>query len=281
MGGRLGSMGKAGGSNLLLKDKRCLLVGGTTGVGLACARRFLEEGALVVLADRSTPRGQDALTTLGRPGRVFFLARETTAADHVDWLFEQSLTLLGGLDVLLHVPAGGQWRGNDASLHECLDDDFRNFLDMHLRGAFLANRAAVRHFLSAGKGGTILNVVSASALCPSPGHFDLAGLTASHGGIVALSKLAATRYAPERIRVNVLAVGVVDTQAAVPLTQNRAVATFLESKQPLRAGPIPPDDCGEAAVYLCSDAARSVTGQVLYVDGGWSAVEGQYRHETV
>jgi NAD(P)-dependent dehydrogenase (short-subunit alcohol dehydrogenase family) len=92
---------------------------------------------------------------------------------------------------------------------------------------------------------------------------------------MSLSRSAAARYAADGIRVNVLAPGLIDTPMARRAVSDPDIAHYLSTKQPLRAGPGQPDDCADAAVFLCSDAARFLTGAVLPVDGGWCVSEGQ------
>ena len=94
-----------------------------------------------------------------------------------------------------------------------------------------------------------------------------------------MSRLAAARYAKDRIRVNVLAPGLIDTPMAARAVTDPAIAAFLQAKQPLGPGPGKPEDCADAAVFLCSDAARLITGAVLTVDAGWCVSEGQYRRD--
>src|SRR6478672_389076 len=86
-----------------LREKRCLIVGGTTGLGLAAARRFLEEGARLVVAGRFPDKGQAALAELSPLGPVHFAACDAGKAEPVEQLVEQSVRILGGLDVLYHV----------------------------------------------------------------------------------------------------------------------------------------------------------------------------------
>ena len=100
--------------------------------------------------------------------------------------------------------------------------------------------------------------------------------TAAKGGVIAMSRLAAARYAAEGIRVNVLAPGLIDTPMAARAATDPAVLHFLRTKQPLKGGPGGPEECAEAAVFLCSDEARMLTGVVLPVDGGWCVSEGQW-----
>ena len=92
-----------------------------------------------------------------------------------------------------------------------------------------------------------------------------------------MSRLAAARYAADGIRVNVLAPALIDTPMAGRAVNDPAIRDYLRTKQPLTAGPGQPEDCSDAAVFLCSDAARFITGAVLPVDGGWCVSEGQYQ----
>jgi NAD(P)-dependent dehydrogenase (short-subunit alcohol dehydrogenase family) len=250
-----------------LRGKRCLIVGGTSGIGRAAAVRFTEEGARVVVS--GLPGGES-------PQGIPFFPAEVTRPEQVERLFAEAVALLGGLDVLYHVAGGSGRRYGDGPLHECSDEGWSMTLDLNLTGIFLSNRAAVRYFLGSSQPGVILNMASVLGLAPSPHHFDTCAYTAAKGGVIALSRLAAARYAPDGIRVNVLAPGLIDTPMSARAVQDEAIRHFLRTKQPLTAGPGRPEDCSEAAVFLCSDAARFVTGVVLPVDGGWCVSEGQY-----
>ena len=148
-------------------------------------------------------------------------------------------------------------------------------LDANLKNVFLTNRAAVRQFLQQKSGGVILNMSSILALSPSPCFFDTFAYAASKGGVIAMSRLAAARYARERIRINVLCPGLIDSPMAARAVNEPAIHAFLQSKQPLGPGPGTPNDCAEAAIFLCSDEARFITGIVLPIDGGWSISDGQ------
>jgi NAD(P)-dependent dehydrogenase (short-subunit alcohol dehydrogenase family) len=250
-----------------LHDKRCLIVGGSSGIGRAAVVRFLEEGARVVAA--GLPGGDG-------PEGAFFLPCDATRPEQVGRLFAETMRLLGGLDVLYHVAGISGRRQGDGPLHECTEEGWHATIDANLTSTFLTNRAAVRHFLGQSQPGVILNMASVLALAPSPQHFDTVAYAASKGGVIALSRLAAARYAPRSIRVNVLAPGLIDTPMAARAVQDEAIRHYLRTKQPLGAGPGRPADCSDAAVFLCGDAARFITGVVLPVDGGWCVSEGQY-----
>jgi NAD(P)-dependent dehydrogenase (short-subunit alcohol dehydrogenase family) len=257
-----------------LRDKRCVIVGGTTGIGLAAARRFLEEGARVVVAGRSPDKGADALRSLQPLGPSAFFACDASVSSQVDGLFASAEEFLGGIDVLYHVAGISGRRFGDGPLHECSDEGWRTTVDANLTSTFLTNRAVLRHFLAHGRAGVILNMASVLGWSPSPGHFDTAAYAATKGGILALTRLAAARYAPDGIRVNAIAPALVDTPMATRAVQDAEIRRFLEGKQPLCGGPISPEECAGAAVFLCSDEARAVTGVVLPVDGGWCVSEG-------
>jgi NAD(P)-dependent dehydrogenase (short-subunit alcohol dehydrogenase family) len=256
-----------------LANKRCLIVGGTTGIGLATAARFVEEGALLVIAGRSAERGKAAVGSVA--GSVRFIACDATNSEQVAALFAQTVDHLGGLDVLYHVAGISGRQHGDGPLHECTDTGWQATLDANLKSTFLTNRAAVQHFLGQKQPGVILNMTSVLAFSPSPRHFDTVAYTAAKGGIIAMSRLAAARYAADGIRVNVIAPGLIDTPMSTRACGDPAIQAYLRAKQPLAGGPGLPEDCSDAAVFLCSDAARLITGVVLPVDGGWCVSEGQ------
>jgi NAD(P)-dependent dehydrogenase (short-subunit alcohol dehydrogenase family) len=258
-----------------LAGKRCLIVGGTTGLGRAAAAHFLEEGARLVIAGRSPEKGLEAAQDLARFGPVSFVPCDASDSAQVEALFQQSVTALGEIDVLYHVAGISGRRDGDGPLHECTDAGWQTTIDANLKSTFLTNRAAVRRFLSQGRGGVILNMGSVLAFAPSPRYFDTYAYAATKGGIIAMSRLAAARYAPQGIRINVIAPGLIDTPMATRAATDPAILSFLRTKQPLGAGPGRPEECSAAAVFLCSDEARFITGVVLPVDGGWSVSEGQ------
>ncbi len=258
-----------------LHHKRCLIVGGTTGLGRAAARRFLEEGASLIVAGRSAAKGDACVADLQALGPVGFIACDASESDRVDGLFAETTSRLGGLDVLYHVAGISGRRHGDGSLHECSEQGWRATLDANLTSVFLTNRAAVRHFLAHG-GGVILNMASVLALAPSPRYFDTIAYAATKGGIIALSREAAARYAAEGVRVNVIAPSLIDTPMAARAVGDEAIRHFLRTKQPLAQGPGRPEDCADAAVFLCGDESRFVTGTVLTIDGGWCVSEGQF-----
>ena len=268
-------------SNLRLEGKTALIVGGTGGIGLASARMFLDEGARVVVAGLPSGGDPSAIDALAPSDRVTLRATDATRPGEIAALFDSSLRWLGGrLDILLHVAGISGRRLGDGPLHECTEEGWEAVMAANARGVFLTNRASVKIMRgqeSDGDGlrGSIVNVGSVLAGSPSPAFFDTIAYAASKGAVRALTISAASRYASEKIRFNLIEPGVIRTPMAARAAADPSIRAFLQTKQPLSQGPAEADDVGEAALYLASSASRFVTGTVLEVDGGWRISDGQ------
>ena len=264
-----------------LEGRTCLIVGGTSGIGLASARRFLEEGARVVVTGREPEIGRAVLAQLAPLGSVSEFSLELADGEgEVVRMFAFALDALGGrLDVLLHVAGISGRKFGDGPLHECSNEGWERVMRTNAQGMFLTNRAAVRVMLeqpidALGLRGTVVNVGSVVDHSPSPVHFGTLAYAASKGAVRALTLAAAARYAPDRVRFNLLAPGLIDTPMAARAVNDVRLRSYLASKQPIAGGPGSAEDVAEAALYLCEPASRFVTGAELVVDGGWSVSEG-------
>ncbi len=262
-----------------LDRRTCLIVGGTGGIGLAAARRFLDEGARLVISGPSETTVGSALSELpGVEGVPADLADPVAMAGLVS---EATRRLGGRLDILFHVAGLSGRRFGDGPLDDCSDEGWDTVIDANARGLFLTNRAAVRQMRGqdpddAGLRGTVLNMGSVLGWSPSPRLFGTFAYAASKGAIRAMTMNAAATYAPERIRFNLIAPGLIDTPMAARAVGDPSIREFLRTKQPMAGGPGTPEDCAEAALYLCEPASRFTTGTVLAVDGGWCVSEGQH-----
>jgi NAD(P)-dependent dehydrogenase (short-subunit alcohol dehydrogenase family) len=254
-----------------LHGKRCLIVGGTSGIGLATAKQFREENARVVIAGLADDHLPTARKEIPDTTVIPCDCQHSLDAHR---LFADAVESLGGLDVLYHVAGCSGRRWGDGSLHECSEAGWLATLQANLTSVFLTNQAAVKHFLGTRQPGAILNMSSVLALSPAPVHFDTIAYTAAKGGIISMSRLAAARYAAHGIRVNVIAPGLIDTPMSQRAVSDPVMNSYLQSKQPLADGPGSVADCAAAAVFLCSDEARLITGVVLPVDGGWCVSPG-------
>jgi NAD(P)-dependent dehydrogenase (short-subunit alcohol dehydrogenase family) len=267
-----------------LVGRGCLIVGGTSGIGLVTARRFLEEGARVVVSGRTPEERDAALEHLNPLGSVRVIAADVTRLDAVTALCSAALEFLGGrLDILFHVAGISGRPFGDGPLDECSLAGWDAVLETNAKGVFLTNQAAVRQMRAQpiddhGLRGTVLNMGSVLAWSPSPDDFGTYAYAASKGAVHAMTLAAAARYARDRVRFNLLAPGLIDTPMAARAVANPAIRAYLATKQPLAGGPGTSLDCAEAALYLCEPASRFVTGTVLTIDGGWCVSEGQHAH---
>ena len=172
---------------------------------------------------------------------------------------DEAAATLGGLDTAFN-NAG---TGSMSRLHEYDPDEFRRVVDVNLLGVWHGMRATIPHLLGAG-GGSIVNTASISGLRPSPGEGPYA---AAKAAIAALTQSAALEYGARGIRVNAVAPGAIRSAMTTPLLALGDWEQRWTDRTPLgRVGD--PEDIADVVVFLCSDLARYITGQVLVVDGG-------------
>ncbi|QDV35173.1 SDR family NAD(P)-dependent oxidoreductase [Tautonia plasticadhaerens] len=265
-----------------LDGRSCLIVGGTGGIGLATASRFLAEGARVVVSGRTGDEVRAARGHLAPLGPAWAEEAETSDGDAVSSLFDRAIDRLGGrLDVLVHVAGISGRRYGDGPLHECSEAGWDAVMGVNARGVFLTNREAARRMLAQGPDevglrGTVLNLGSVTAWSFSPEFFGTYAYAASKAAVHAMTLQAASRYAADRIRFNAVAPALVETPMSARACQDPAIRAYLATKQPIAGAPGTPDDVAEAILYLCEPASRFVTGVVLAVDGGWCVSEGQH-----
>lgn len=273
-----------------LDGRSCLIVGGTGGIGLATAERFLAEGARVVVSGKTAEEASEALTRLGPLGPAQSFQADAADESSVIALFDQAMVWLGGrLDVLVHVAGISGRRFGDGPLDACSLDGWETVMGVNARGVFLTNREAVKHMMIqepetipesvVGARGAIVNVGSVLARSPAPAHFGTIAYAASKGAVESMTRAAAARYASDGIRINLVAPGLIETPMAARAVTDPAIRHYLRTKQPMVGGPGSAGDVAEAALFLAEPANRFVTGVVLEVDGGWSLSDGQLLDE--
>lgn len=175
------------------------------------------------------------------------------------------------LDGLYHVAGGSGRRHGDGPLHEMSDTGWTMTLDLNLSSAAWSMRAAVQAFRDAGQGGAIVTLSSVLAWAPSPQHFATHAYAAAKAGILGLTRACVGAYAPDGIRINAIAPGLVDTPMSARAVAEGDVGAMVRRRQALDGERIGlPTDIGAAVVFLLSDGSSFITGQVLAVDGGWS-----------
>lgn len=255
--------------NGALTDKVCL-VAGTTGIGGASARLFGREGARVVAIGRTRKHARAlARDLIADQVEHLVLVEDLSVEGAAERVLCAAVAHFGRIDVLFHVAGISGRRLGDGPLAECNVRGWDIVFATNLRAMMLLNRACVRHWLDHKQRGVILNMASVLGFAFATEHFDTVAYAASKAAIIALSQHTAATYAKDGIRVNVIAPALVDTPMAARATQSAAIRRFLMRKQPLTRGPLRDEDCARAALFLCSDAAATITGIVLPVDAGW------------
>ncbi|NNC90758.1 MAG: SDR family oxidoreductase [Akkermansiaceae bacterium] len=252
-----------------------VIVGGTTGLGLSAARCLVANGARVALCGRSEGSVSRALAEFDED-HVCGSPADASEPGTVTELIELACARFGELHGLYHVAGGSGRAQGDGPLHEMSDEGWEYALRQNLTGVMHSNRAAVRRFREQGKGGAILNMGSVLGFSPSPQHFASHAYAAAKAGIEGLSKSLAACYAPDNIRINVVAPALVETPMSERAREDAAIMEFVRRKQPLDGGRIGvPEDLDTAVLFLLGSGARFVTGQVVHVDGGWGVTEGR------
>ncbi|GAA5220245.1 SDR family NAD(P)-dependent oxidoreductase [Membranihabitans marinus] len=257
-----------------LQNKNIVIIGGTSGIGLAAAEGFVASGAGLVVVGLDEESCEVAQDILGNQAVVLQgdAVDEKTAA----YAIEQCNQHFGQLTGLYHVAGSSGRKYGDGPLHEMSIEGWNKTFEVNLTSLMLSNRAALRAFLASDTVGSILNLTSVLASSPAPHYFTTHGYAAAKSAVIGLTKSTAAHYAKYGIRINGLAPGLVDSPMAQRAAQNRDIMAYIKTKQPLDGGRIgSPTDLVGAALYFMSDYSQFTTGQILSVDGGWSTQEGQ------
>ena len=248
-----------------LGEKVCLITGGAQGIGEACARLFLEQGAKVVIVDIQSERGQSLASQLQQQGHeILFIASDIGNKAEVDAVIKQVIAQHGRLDVL--VSNAGIFKA--APFLEVSESDFDEVLRVNLKGAFLMGQAAARVMKDQG-GGAIVHMSSVNGVLAIP---EIASYNVSKGGLNQLTRAMALALADDGIRVNAVAPGTIATELAskAVLTSEEARNKILGRTPMKRLGD--PSEVAHVVAFLASDAASYMTGEVITVDGGRMAL---------
>lgn len=234
----------------------CLVTGAAQGIGAACARRFADEGAHVVLVDVDDARGKALADELGG----LYVHCDVGDKAQVDAMVTQALVSHDRIDVLVN--NAGIFRAAD--FLDVTEEDFDAVLRVNVKGAFLVGQAVARSMAQAG-GGAIVNMSSVNGTLTIP---NIASYNVSKGGINQLTRVMALALADKNIRVNAVAPGTIATELAAKavLTSEEAKRKILSRTPMGRLGE--PSEIADVVAWLASDAASYVTGEIVTVDGG-------------
>ncbi len=251
-----------------LRGKRILISGGSSGIGLATAERFLEEGSRVFLCGIDPGEVEAAVASLTPKGEAGGLACDVSLEADVARMTGAAVGALGAVDVLVN-NAGVARRDPFLTIAPA---DWDRVLEVNLRGMFLVAQAVSRQMVERGAGGVIINMSSTNGIA---GEEDYAHYNASKGGVLLLTKTMAVELGSHGIRVNALCPGYIRTPLneaiAAKIGGGEFEAAYARDRIPLgRVGRA--EDVAAAYAFLASDDAAFIHGSALVIDGGQLAV---------
>ncbi len=249
----------------LLAGKAALITG-ASGIAAAAAKLFASEGCRLAVVDIS--RANLQALELEVPG-ITPLNADLTEPGAAYEVTRQAWAQLGSVDVLFNVVGISARRHGDGPVHEATDEAWDKVLDTNAKTTFSMCRETVKIMLEQG-GGSIVNTTSVLAYAPNAEHFATHAYAASKGAIIALTKSMASSYAAQSIRVNAVAPGLIDTPMSARAQNNEKILGYMKVRQPLTGRLGTAGDVAKAALYLASNLANFVTGEVIEVAGGWS-----------
>ncbi|VWX50045.1 SDR family NAD(P)-dependent oxidoreductase [Novosphingobium sp. 9U] len=249
-----------------IQDRSIIVTGSGSGIGHAAAILFAQKGAKLTLADRNASEGERVLEEVrAAGGTAQFVATDIADPAQVKAMVAKAVETYGRLDGAFNnagIPNVGK------RTHELEYSDWQRMIDINLSGTFYCIKHEVEEMLKTG-GGAIVNTCSVAGLVNVPGTAEY---TAAKHGVAGLTKAAAVDYGHDNIRINAIAPGTVYTELFVKACEvNPQLEEFCKGVHPIGRFSQPSEQA-EAALWLLTDAASFVTGIIMPVDGGYTAV---------
>lgn len=244
--------------NSRLADKTAIVTGAAQGIGKAIALRYAEEGANLVLGDIKLA-GAEATAKMAHDCGASAIALHTDVTDRtaVEAMVDTGINEFGGIDVLVN-NAGIFF---NAPFEQMTDDQWNRMMDVNLKSLFVVSQTVIRHWLAAASPGVVINLASISSVIT---FADSSAYCTAKAGVAALTRCLALEFGPHGIRANSMAPGVIETDIVPDPTAVRERAQKLPLR---RTGQ--PEDVADLALFLASDESRYITGEMIFVDGGW------------
>jgi len=246
-----------------LTDKVAIVTGAGRGIGKGIARALADAHASVIVNDVDLNAAEEVARGIeAQGGKALPVKADVRKGDEISRMVERAVKDLGGIHVLVN-NAGIILR---KPAEEIAEEEWDTLIDINLKGTFLCAQAAAKAMIKGGKGGRIINLSSIMGGVALPPR---AAYCASKGGIIALTKDLAAEWARHGITVNAIAPGWTITEMTQSYFSQEPVRQYLLERIPLnRLGK--PEDIAHMAVFLASDYSDYITGQTIYVDGGWT-----------
>jgi NAD(P)-dependent dehydrogenase (short-subunit alcohol dehydrogenase family) len=240
-----------------------LVTGAARGIGRGIAEVFADQGADVAINDLDCSHGADAVADYvrGRGRRACVVQGDVARRDHMEPILERVWSTLGPIDILVN-NAGIE---TIVPLLDLTDEQWTRLVDTNLRGAWLCSQLFCRRLVAEGRPGTIINIGSIQAAKALPGRTHYAPTKL---GLEALTRNLSAEMTPQGIRVNCIHPGLIETDMTAWVMKDPAILPHVLAQISMgRAGQ--PREIGAVAAFLASEAASYVTGQSIFVDGGW------------
>ena len=257
-----------------LEGKVAVITGGASGIGKACALRFAEEGAEIVISDIGAQRLETAAEEIrsATNGRVIYVEADVCFEEQIAALMQQAVDELGHIDCVVAAAgvSGAQYvsgADNESLDHGLLDqplEDWNRVLQINLTGVMLTNKLAARHMVANGNPGAIVNIASSAARVALPGAVDYC---VSKAGVAMLTHAFAMEMIEHNIRVNAIGPGFIETPMTQGMQDDPEGREMMVGMTPMgRLGT--PLEMANTALYLACDESSYTTGATLYPNGG-------------
>lgn len=245
-----------------LDGKVAVVTGSSRGIGRAIAIKFAREGASVVVNSRKKADAEKVVKEIMEEGgRAVAIEADVSKAKDVQKLVAAAVKSFGKLDIFVNNAGIISF----SSFLELKEEDWDALMAVDLRGVYLCMQAAAKQMIKQGKGGKIINISSIAGFIGIP---RLAHYCAAKAGVIELTKEAAIELAPYKINVNSIGPGAIKTDMTKGIEDDPEQLKQILARIPLgRLGE--PEDIANAAAFLASDEADYMTGEVVFVDGGW------------
>ncbi len=244
-----------------LNDKVTIVTGGASGIGLATAQLFAEEGARVVVFDINTSHVL--------PSNISSLLVDVTSASEVESMIKNVVSEHSRLDILVNIAGGSGRKWGDGPTDSCTLEGWDKTLELNLGSVFYCCKYALQIMLTQ-RHGVIVNVSSVLGMVGGDDDFATHAYASSKGAVISLTRSIASYYAPRGIRANVICPSLIATPMSQRAQESEHIRARLPQLQPLTGDFGSPKDVAHAALYLASEESSFVTGAVLTVDGGWT-----------
>jgi NAD(P)-dependent dehydrogenase (short-subunit alcohol dehydrogenase family) len=249
-----------------LKDKAAVITGSTRGIGEACAKLFAREGARVVVSGRNTDDGHRVVADIKvGGGEAVFIPCDVSISQQVRDLIDQTAAVFGRIDILMNNAAVE----NVKTVLDTSEEEFDYIVTTNLKAVFIGTQQVIPYMQKQG-GGVIINTGSTFGHVGSPGY---AVYHATKGAVLSFTRATAISYIKDKIRVNTLSPGTIDTPGlrdgvkATAKDPQAAMASYLALQPMGRFGT--PDEIATGALFLASDESSFMTGADLLIDGGY------------